>query len=596
MHWIVLALSLGTMIVSLIHGVLGIWQLVSIGNSVFTWTTGILLLASAFIALIGGILAFNRRKTGGIFLIAAALTCIFIHPSTRVYGWVHLAAGLLAFLIRSFPKYDEFEGEEFEDGDEYEAEEEYEEEKNTFSTRTISGKGEDSQVFSFDNKRKERASRINLDREEYSLSGEGISMISEPLRVRSSKVCPACGASVGIDHKFCYTCGNPLYGTRMVNADSAGLTDVSAYQDIPSAFIDFQTTSSTGAEPAQDDSLWRVDGEEGGDDEGETGTKAGKYDGSYEESPEDEAPEEIMSPRIFVKPSREDETELKSPFMVDPDDSYQEFSNYTRRRKRKRSTLTRRILGPLVLLLAVSGAAWLLLGMRKVPEPVPPVVIEEPPVVIEPVVVVPEPAAWDQIQIEAPARGVVTGNGVNIRQSNAATGAVVTKLNSGARVDVIEQRDGTAPHPGPWFNIRVDGRTGWIYGQFFQLLDGRQATLPRGYTATLLSSFGSDRPGLTSQLGQPTRQTPAAMTWTGLTAELRGDNVARLQLTGAQHVLQNELAVGITEEALYRRVGYPSDFRAGQLRYVEISDGGAEQGIIVRLQNGRVQSITVGNI
>jgi len=271
----------------------------------------------------------------------------------------------------------------------------------------------------------------------------------------------------------------------MENAESAGLTDVSASQESPSAFIDFQTTSSTGTEPAQSDSLGRVDGEEGGDDECETGTKEGKYDGSYEESPEDEAPEEIMSPRIFVKPSREDETELKSPFMVDPDDSYQEFSNYTRRRKRKRSTLTRRILGPLVLLLAVSGAAWLLLGMRKVPEPVPPVVIEEPPVVTEPVVVVPEPAAWDQIQIEAPARGVVTGNGVNIRQSNAATGAVVTKLNSGARADVIEQRDGTAPYSGPWFNIRFDGRTGWIYGQFFQLLDGRQATLPRRYTATL---------------------------------------------------------------------------------------------------------------
>jgi len=102
---------------------------------------------------------------------------------------------------------------------------------------------------------------------------------------------------------------------------------------------------------------------------------------------------------------------------------------------------------------------------------------------------------------------------------------------------------------------------------------------------------------LISQLGQPTRQTPTTMTWTGLTVELRGDdNVIRLQITGAQHVLQNELAVGITDEALYRRAGYPSDFRAGQLRYVESSNGGSEQGMTVRIQNGRVQSITVGNI
>jgi hypothetical protein len=85
------------------------------------------------------------------------------------------------------------------------------------------------------------------------------------------------------------------------------------------------------------------------------------------------------------------------------------------------------------------------------------------------------------------------------------------------------------------------------------------------------------------------------MAWTGITAELRGDEVIRLQITGAQHVLQNELAVGITEEMLYRRVGYPSDLRAGQLLYIE-SGAGSERGMAVRLQNGRIQSITVGNI
>jgi hypothetical protein len=151
--------------------------------------------------------------------------------------------------------------------------------------------------------------------------------------------------------------------------------------------------------------------------------------------------------------------------------------------------------------------------------------------------------------------------------------------------------------PAPWFHIRSDGREGWIYGQYFQPLDGRQSTLPNGYTAALLQSFGSDKTELTSQLRQPTRQTAATMTWAGLTIELRGDNnVVRMQITGAQHVLQNEIAVGMTDETLYRKVGYPSDYRSGQLRYVESGAGSAEQGMSVRLQNGKVQSITVGNI
>jgi hypothetical protein len=87
------------------------------------------------------------------------------------------------------------------------------------------------------------------------------------------------------------------------------------------------------------------------------------------------------------------------------------------------------------------------------------------------------------------------------------------------------------------------------------------------------------------------------MTWTGLTIELRGDNnVVRMQVTGAQHVLQNGITVGMTDEVLYKNIGYPSDYRSGQLRYVESAAGGSEQGKRVRLQNGKVQCITVGNI
>ena len=262
--------------------------------------------------------------------------------------------------------------------------------------------------------------------------------------------------------------------------------------------------------------------------------------------------------------------------------------------------MTRRILGPLVILLAVSGAAWLLLGIRTVvPGPVPPpVVIDEPASDPEPVIVMPEPTVWEQLRIEDPRRGVVTGTNVNVRQNHSTAAQVITRLSAGARADVLGQWEGvTGALSGPWFNIRAEGRDGWIYGQYFQPLDGRQATLPPGYTDALLQSFGFDREDLIDQLGQPTRQTPAAMTWTGLTAEFRGggNDMIRLQVTGPQHVLQNEVAVGMTEETLYRNVGYPSDYRANLLRYVEIG-ADAERGMAVRLQNGRVQNITVGNI
>ncbi|MCL2009414.1 MAG: SH3 domain-containing protein [Synergistaceae bacterium] len=588
MRWIILALSLGATIVSLIHGVLATWQLASsggsitVGGSAFTWMTAILLLASVITALIGGIMAFNRRKIGGIFILAAALICLFAHSSTRVYGWIYLVGGALAFMIRSSSEYYE-DGYIFDDADEYGAEEydEDEEEKrerNIFAARPRGGKRErerereEHREFSYGAKRQERASRIKLDGEEHSLSGE-------PFRLRSSKVCPACGASVGVEHKFCYICGSSLHAPQVTDAEPAGPdADIPLVQGAPSAFKEFQMVSPLS-----------------------------KYDEEPEEEDfhdvRDEVPEKAEPHRVFVKPPKEDETEFhkefKNPFTVDPDNSYQEFSNYTRRRKRKRNSLTRRIVGPLVLLLAVSGAAWILLSVRRVPPPPPQQpVAQQPEVPLTPVVVPPPPTIWERLRIEAPNRGIVTGTNVNVRQSHSTAAQIVTRLNSGVRTDVIGQWTGTSGAlSGTWFNIRSEGREGWIFGQFFQPLDGRQATLPSGYTDALLKSFGSDRTELIEHLGSPTRQTPAVMTWNGISLDFRGANdIIRMQVTGARHVLQNELAVGMDEDVLYRRIGYPSDFRSNLLRYVEIDSGNPVRGVAVRLQNGKVQSITVGNL
>jgi len=481
---------------------------------------------------------------------------------------IYLVAGALAFLVRTSSAYDEEEINEFEEDGEndHEAEEE-EREKNVFDVRARGGNREDAKDFSYAyaDRRKERASKIRLDREEYSLSG---AKFGEPTRIRSSKVCPACGASVGVEHKFCHTCGSQLQGAR-VSAGPAELAADTAKPSESSVFKDFQMVS-----PMDSD------------------------ENPEEKNPHEEPLEEAVPHRVFVKSSMKDETGPEHLFIVNPDDSYKEFSDYTRRRKRGRNSLTRRILGPLVLLLAVSGAAWFLLGgLRPVPKPVPPV-IDEPIPEPEPVVVIPEPAVWEKIQIEEPTRGVVIGTNVNVRQTHSINGQILAKLNAGARTDVLGRWVGVSGAlSGPWFNIRSDGKDGWIYGQFFQPLDGRQATLPRGYTEALLKSFGSDKAELTAQLGLPTRQTPTTMTWTGLTIELRGDNnIVRMNVTGAQHVLENEAAVGVTEEALYKKVGYPSDYKAGQLRYLENGDGSPEQGMAVRMQNGKIHSITVGNI
>ena len=56
------------------------------------------------------------------------------------------------------------------------------------------------------------------------------------------------------------------------------------------------------------------------------------------------------------------------PLNIDPDASYQEFSQYARRRKRRTRSLGRRVAGVLILLGVIGGTTWFLLGLRKLPE------------------------------------------------------------------------------------------------------------------------------------------------------------------------------------------------------------------------------------
>jgi hypothetical protein len=593
---------------SLIHGVFEIWISsgsagfpAEVAGSNFTWITVVLLAVSAVFALIGGVLAFYQRRSGGIFLIAAASICFFAHPYTRYYGGIYLVGGILTFFLRRPSEYGEDYEDEDEDGNQDEYEDEYDEDDANRDEEddVLGGRLREKDKFRAISygRRRERTSAFKGNKS--GLDEDNFSRLNEPLRPRSSKVCPACGASVGIDHKFCYNCGGPLH-----TAPSPAEPKPEAYNSPSSpVIVSVGDDASRQEEPSQESpslfkNLQTVFPSERSSPERSSSERSAKSGDNDDEADEFSAP--APSPhRVFVKPAEDSGPIIKQPLLINPDDSYRKFSDYTRRRKRRRHSLLRRVLGLSILLLAVGGAAWFLLRLPKVSKddlPVPPPIpspVDPVPNIAEPVVEEPM-GGLPAIRIDSPARGVVVGSNVNVRPDHSISGAAITRLNADARVELLDQWEGVSGNlSGPWFRIRTGGREGWIYGQYLQPLDSRSSTLPEGYTASLLKTFGSTKEELAGQLGQPTRQTATTLTWSGLTVNFRGDSeITRLQVGSAKHVLLNGVAVGLTDEQLYKNVGYPSDYKGGQLRYIESGN----QGMSVTMKNGKVQSITVGNI
>ena len=624
MRWIVLTLSLGAAAFSMIHGVIA--RLLAaqpmpgvpmeMPGGAFTLLTLILLIVSAVFALLGGYWVFNRRRVGAILLAFAAVICFFAHHDTRVYSGIYLAGCVFSLFVRRSSHYGEEDEDGYSDEEEGEENQEYD---NLFPRDDIEEKdsGEDLRTFSYGGRRRERAAKIKENKEEYGFSREFASKRSEPVRTRSSKVCPACGASVGIEHKFCHTCGGALaISSQFIQTENIEVPlPTSSVLDEPSSFSANSSEKSFDSfdQPAPVDKKDRprqeISSVFGGglqtifpaDSLSEIGTADEEpWESSEDDEPdrESEREREISVPhRVFIKPEKAEQPVPKRPFAVSPDNSYQDFSNYTRRRKRKNNSPLRRIFGVLVLLIAVGGASWFLLSLRKVPPPPQP----DPNPIIEPIPdptpipIDPRPDPFElRIEILAPARGAVLGSNVNVRSDHSTAGQVVTRLNTDTKAELLERWEGGSGNlTEPWYRIRTSGREGWIYSQYFQLLDARETTLPAGYVTFLLSPFGADKTELIARLGQPTRQTATTLTWTGLVANLGNNNTfSRLQITGARHTLRNEVAVGMTADALYRIMGYPSDYKGGQLRYLET----ANLGVSVRLQSGKIQSLTVGSI
>lgn len=631
MRWIVLALSLGAAMVSIIHGVFALLLSSSATQSVvsgsssgtFTWLTGIMLFLSAALALIGGTLGFNRRRLGGAFLIVAAMVCFFINTDTRIYGALYFLAGLIAFFVPRLWD-DGVEEEDFDD-DRDEIEEDRDESyKNDEEPARPRGR-----AVTYGARKKEYVAKIRQgDENEVDEQGKvEMPMSLNRVRIRSSKVCPACGASVGIEHKFCFVCGGSLHARNSIEEDedapvvkntqsgneakTSGLLDSAPLSDLkPVSPIDGDLSFDEATKKAQEEesALNRVLF----DDEAQDLKKDDAEEDNEEvnEFEEEEIP--ISAPhKVFVKPIKDEAPIPKRSFVVNPDSSYQEFSNYARRRKRRRNSLFHRVLGPLLLVMVIGGIAWFLLGLRKLPEkelPIPPTVQSTPVNREEPSagpIAVPSNEGQAEgnksskdtlgaLRIEAPTTGIVLGSNVNLRAEHTTTGTVVTRLNSDARGEILERWEGTTGNlTGTWFRLRINGKEGWVFGRYFQPLDARATSLPPGYVGALLKAFGSKKSEAPQVVGRPSKTTATSLSWAGLTINYRGSGEAlKAQISSSKHVLPNGVGVGISEESLFAKMGYPSAFRSGQLIYLE----NPNRGVGIKMKDGKVQSITVGEI
>ena len=266
----------------------------------------------------------------------------------------------------------------------------------------------------------------------------------------------------------------------------------------------------------------------------------------------------------------------------------------------------------MLLVAAVGGALYFLLGLRKLPPgDLPPIARNEvapvndplpvspnlPPVpvneeVAEPVsVAVAENVLPDFRPETMPTNGIITGSSVNVRADHNTSSARITRLSVRSKVDIIGTFNvPSGQYSGIWYNIRTGGREGWVYGKYVQPVG---SGLPSGYSNALLKTFGSSKSQLVEALGNPTRSTGSSAEWPGLTATLRGEDITRIRLSSANRELQNGLKVGMSQTALTQIMGYPSSQNGRTLNYNE----GGKTGMTVQLdRNNAISSITVNEI
>ena len=599
MSWIILALTLGASITSIIHGVFMLFGSLSVsGGAVFGIPSTMLAslpVISAIFALIGGIMAFNRSKWGAIFLFIAGGLCV---PSrdTWLYGGLYFLAGVLCFLLPS-KKHDEFQDMAYEN--EYDDENSYPE--NEFDEQANSEREEFYYVQGdpLNNNPDTAVNNINAH-----IFNDDVDPVinSEPpkLRRRMSKICPECGAIVSRENRFCPTCGTKLFvfADEHVEERSEGIQNVNETLFTPA---DTATPEMNNSE-----SLDNVNAINNNDNDS---TKFNVNDGD-----EMSSAQAVPNYRVLVKPQRNSRYNMSNN---DPDEavsSYQEFSKYSRRAKKRKRSAGRKVLSILLLVSAVGGALYFLLGLRKLPPgDLPPMVRPEVINIADnnnsarqnqPTTVVNDSSVAEPVNVAVtenllpnftpernPSTGMVIGSNVNVRADHSTSSNRITRLSVNSKIEIIGTYNVTSgQYQGIWYNIRTGGREGWIYGRYVQPLG---SGIPSGYSNALLNSFGDNKSEIIETLGNPTRSSNTSLEWAGLTATLKGDDITRLRLTGANRELQNGLKVGMSQTALLPIMGYPSGVSNRIMQYNE----GSKTGLSVQLdKNNAISSITVNQI
>ena len=593
MIWIILALTLGASITSIIHGVFMLFGSLSISGAAIAGIPSTMLavlpIISAIFALIGGIIAFNQSKWGALFLFIAMGLCAPARD-TWLYGGLYFFAGLLCFFLRkkSPDTYEDF----YDDYDD-----------DTQNTDSQYPYASDNQDFYYE------AEPEPLPEPVFETKPADVDIVpqanNEPpkLRRRMSKSCPECGAVVSRDAFYCPTCGAKLFVISDDMNNAAASTAVLEHEPLE-AEENLQSVNEQLFAPV-DERFPETDFADTTD-----------YIAANEQP---ETVQTVPNHRVTVKPIKQEAAEemaAKHKSTVSPSEaasSYADFSRsrYTKSGKKRKRSLGRKVFSMLVLIGAVGGALYFLLGLRKLPPgELPPIAKNEviplptttqprqpsqtqtqTPTIAEPEIAVAENVLPNFTPDRSPKNGSIIGSNVNVRADHTTSSNRVTRLNVGTRVEVLGTFNvPTGQYSGIWYNIRTGGREGWVYGRYLQPLG---SGIPSGYSNGLLKSFGSNRAQLIEALGQPTRSTSSSVEWSGLTATTRGDAITRIRVTNPNHELQNGLKVGMSQTALLQIMGYPSSVNGKTLNYNE----NGKTGLSIQLdKNNAISSITVSEV
>ncbi len=592
MSWIILALTLGAAITSIIHGVFMLFGSLSITGGPLVGIPSTLLaslpIIAAVFALIGGIIAFNQSKWGALFLLLAAGICTAARD-TWLYAGLYVFAGLFCFFLKK--KQDDYR--DYYD-DDYEDEEQEQEQGRGYR------EGDDFYYENNNNNFRPSQPRNNINLDTLDDSSELADMqpiINEPPKIqqgRKSKTCPSCGMTVAREARFCPSCGTKLFVVPDLNIQSNSNQE-NGVPDIINTSAQTQHEQNNFIEP-----------------EHERENVINPVNSNMNDGDEMSSAGALPNYRVLVNPGRNNRNYQSRNDPEEAASSYQEFSSsrYTKRGKIRKRSPFKRILGILLLVGAVGGALYFLLSLRKLPPgDLPPIVRTEviPQVqrrqhtpsnsedvsIAEPVenLVVQENILPNFTPDRTPKSGVITGNGVNVRADHSTGSARVTRLSNGSRVEVFDSWTGRSGNlNGTWYHIRTNGREGWVYGQYMQPIGGG---LPEGYSSALMKSFGSNKNQLIDSLGQPAKNSSTSAEWPGLTASFRGDDITRIRITQSKHELQNGLKVGMSQTALLQIMGYPSSMSNRVMNYNE----GNSTGLSVQLdRNNSITSITLNEI